>query len=224
MAVAYKRGGLTSGTSLADSSRTMLSILLIGVLVIVALIAWRQNRDLGATRADLEVTRSDFERYSAEHPYSEAGVTRKLTSSRAARGGTALEHMAALLPGYPYDFTDVRYLGGTIDQIVFAEDDAGELSIALVEVKSGRGRVDPRQKKVREAVRAGRVIFQVVQVLAEPDGARCSVRETTGVEEIPPAGELLAPRRRSAAIAVSRPDTSRESRRSPIGISRRVLG
>jgi len=88
--------------------------------------------------------------------------------SRATLSGQFLEKLAPYLPDFPYDPTDVRFLGTPVDYVVFdglAEGDLQE--IVFLEVKSGRSSLRSSQRRVRDAVDAGAVRWDVYRV---PDG------------------------------------------------------
>ena len=88
-----------------------------------------------------------------------------LMMSRAVMRGQVSEQLAPLLPGFPYAAMDARFLGHPIDYVVFdgyGSDD--ELEVVLVEVKTGRGKLSAGERRVRDAVEAGRVRFEVVRL------------------------------------------------------------
>jgi predicted Holliday junction resolvase-like endonuclease len=67
--------------------------------------------------------------------------------------------MAPLLPGFPFDPGDCRFVGKPIDFIVFKgmnEKNIGE--VIFLEVKSGKSRnFNNQERKLRDAVISGRV-------------------------------------------------------------------
>jgi predicted Holliday junction resolvase-like endonuclease len=88
-----------------------------------------------------------------------------LTISRAVMRGQVSEQLAPLLDGFPYAAMDARFLGHPIDYVVF--DGFGsdeEIEVVLVEVKTGRARLSLGERRVRDAVEAGRVRFEVVRL------------------------------------------------------------
>jgi predicted Holliday junction resolvase-like endonuclease len=98
------------------------------------------------------------------HRRAEAIRARALTGARAALRGRIVEQITPLLGDFPYDPSDARFLGAPVDFVVFdgaaAEE---EIEIVLVEVKSGRGRLSDVEVRVREAVEAGRVRYEVLR-------------------------------------------------------------
>lgn len=78
--------------------------------------------------------------------------------SGAALRGRASEQLAPLLPGFPFCPGDARFLGSPVDFVVFDGLGDGELhEVVFVEVKSGTASLSGRERRVRDAVQAGRV-------------------------------------------------------------------
>lgn len=78
--------------------------------------------------------------------------------SMAVTVGKVHEQLVPFLPGFGYNPKDARFLGTPVDFIVFDGLNDGEVrSIAFVEVKTGRSDLSTRERRVRDAVRAGRV-------------------------------------------------------------------
>jgi predicted Holliday junction resolvase-like endonuclease len=86
-------------------------------------------------------------------------VKSRLKSSRAVLGGLVSEQIAPLLPGFPYDPGDCRFVGRPVDFIVFRGMNEKNISeVIFLEVKSGAARnLNDQEKRLREVVRAGRV-------------------------------------------------------------------
>ena len=79
--------------------------------------------------------------------------------SRAVLGGLAGEQVAPLLPGFPCDAADVRFIGKPVDYVAFpgmAEGGRVE-EVVFIEVKTGSAGLSRREKEIKEAVKAGRV-------------------------------------------------------------------
>ncbi|HEY7698915.1 MAG TPA: Holliday junction resolvase-like protein [Vicinamibacteria bacterium] len=89
-----------------------------------------------------------------------------LRRSQSVVAGKATEHLAPLLPGFDFDPRDARFLGSPVDFIVFDGLSEGELhEIVFVEVKTGPEAVlSSRERRVRDAVDAGRVRFLEVRI------------------------------------------------------------
>jgi len=85
--------------------------------------------------------------------------------SRSTLSGQILEKLAPHLPGFPYDPTDVRFLGTPVDYLVFDGLAEGEVrEIVFLEVKSGRSELSSRERRVRDAVQAGAIRWRVYRV------------------------------------------------------------
>jgi hypothetical protein len=83
--------------------------------------------------------------------------------SRVVNLSKAVERVTPLLPGFPYDPADVQWLGGTVDCIVWHGLNRGdaEVTVVLLDVKTGEAGLNQRQRRIQDAVRAGRVRFDL---------------------------------------------------------------
>lgn len=82
--------------------------------------------------------------------------------SRSTLSGRFLEQLAPHFPGFRYDPTDLRFLGTPVDYVVFDGLSSGEVDeIVFLEVKSGRSGLNQAQRRVREAVEAGAIRWEV---------------------------------------------------------------
>ena len=91
-----------------------------------------------------------------------AGIVKaRLKQSRAVLGGLVSEQMAPLLPGFPFDPGDCRFVGKPVDFIVFKGMNEKNISeVVFLEVKSGASRtLNDQEKKLRDAIRARRVTW-----------------------------------------------------------------
>jgi predicted Holliday junction resolvase-like endonuclease len=86
-------------------------------------------------------------------------VKARLKASRAVLGGLVSEQMAPLLPGFPFDPGDCRFIGKPIDFLVFSGMNERNISeVIFLEIKSGAAKtLNDQEKKLRDAVQAGRV-------------------------------------------------------------------
>lgn len=91
---------------------------------------------------------------------SEDATKNSLMRSRAVIGGQFSEQLAPFLPDFPFDPTEVRFVGKPVDFIAFKGLSSGVVSeIGFVEIKSGQSRLSAAELSVREAVQQGRVSF-----------------------------------------------------------------
>ena len=93
-------------------------------------------------------------------------VKARIKTSRAVLGGQFSEQLAPFLPDFPYSPGDCRFIGKPIDLLVFRGMGDKEISeVIFVEVKSGKARaLSPQERKLREAVEAGRVSWEQYNV------------------------------------------------------------
>ena len=86
-------------------------------------------------------------------------VKARLKQSRAVLGGLVSEQIAPLLPDFPFDPGDCRFIGKPVDFIVFKGMNEQSISeVIFLEVKSGSAKnLNPQEKRLREAVQNGRV-------------------------------------------------------------------
>ena len=69
------------------------------------------------------------------------------------------EQIAPLLPGFPFDPGDCRFIGKPVDFIVFKGMNEKEISeVIFLEVKSGRApSLNDQERRLREVIRSGKV-------------------------------------------------------------------
>ncbi len=95
--------------------------------------------------------------------------------SRAVLKGKLAEQIAPLLPGFAYLPADARFLGDPVDYVVFsgysevkdngANGDA--LEVVILDIKKGQAGLTKGQRRIAEAIAAGRVRFEVVRVFED---------------------------------------------------------
>ena len=86
-------------------------------------------------------------------------VKNRLKQSRAVLGGLVSEQLAPLLPGFPFDPGDCRFIGKPVDFIVFKGMNEKDISeVIFLEVKSGKApALNEQEKRLKEVVRSGKV-------------------------------------------------------------------
>jgi predicted Holliday junction resolvase-like endonuclease len=102
---------------------------------------------------------------------SEKRIRRQaLESSRVTLKGKIHEQLAPLLPGFNYNPADARFLGNPIDYVIFegyteAKEGKGSVRrIVLMDVKTGKAKLSDSQKKIKEAVESGAVIWETLEL------------------------------------------------------------
>ena len=127
----------------------------------VAYLLFRQRIGIIEERAH-----NDLERWKMEC----TDTIRKdsVNRSRSTLKGRISEQMAPFLPAFPFSPADARFIGNPIDFVVFdgytkAKDEkADTISVILVEVKKGKGKLTREENLVRKAVEEGRVSWRTV--------------------------------------------------------------
>ena len=81
--------------------------------------------------------------------------------SRYVLTGKLTEQISPYLPDFPYDPTEVRFIGAPIDFVVFKGLSQREISeVVFLEVKTGTGSLSHTEKSLKESVRSGRVKWE----------------------------------------------------------------
>lgn len=131
--------------------------------IVVAYLLFRARVGIFEERA-----RNDLERWKQE--CTEEIRRDSVNRSRSTLKGKIAEQMAPFLPGFPYSAADARFIGSPIDFIVFdgyseaKEGHGEEVSVVLVEVKQGKGRLTREESLIRRAVEEGRVSWKMVTI------------------------------------------------------------
>jgi predicted Holliday junction resolvase-like endonuclease len=85
--------------------------------------------------------------------------------SRAVTRGQIYEQLVPYLPDFHFNPKDAQFLGRPVDFVVFDGLDEGEVRrIVFVEVKTGVSTLTTRERRVRDAIRAGRIEWQELRV------------------------------------------------------------
>jgi predicted Holliday junction resolvase-like endonuclease len=109
---------------------------------------------IGKRAGRLEAERGLPERLAAERGDA-------VKRSRAVLGGLAAEQIAPFLPGFPFDPTELRFIGKPVDFIAFVGSSRGRIEeVAFVEVKSGNAALSPVERSLRDAIKDGRVRWE----------------------------------------------------------------
>jgi predicted Holliday junction resolvase-like endonuclease len=85
--------------------------------------------------------------------------------SLAVTVGKVYEQLVPYLPDFPFNPKDVRFLGSPVDFVVFDGLSDGQVSrVVFVEIKTGAAELSGRERRVRDAVREGRVEWQELRL------------------------------------------------------------
>lgn len=88
--------------------------------------------------------------------------------SAAVVSGKVTEHLAPYMEAFPYNPKDARFLGTPVDLVVFdgmSDDALGE--IVFLEIKTRSSSLSTRERRVRDAVLARRVVWKEFRVGGE---------------------------------------------------------
>ena len=141
------------GTAFSLDQAQLAYILTLAALLCALLLAFGLwlGLKLGRRSGKLESERGLPDRLASER---EDAVRR----SRAVLGGLAAEQLAPYLPDFPFDPTELRFIGKPVDFIAFVGASEGKVAeVAFVEVKSGNASLSPVERSLRDAVKGGRV-------------------------------------------------------------------
>lgn len=85
-------------------------------------------------------------------------------TTRAVNIGRSLEKVLPTMKDFKWTLSDSRFLGDPIDLIVFSGLSIRKVtSIDFIEVKSGRARLNPHQKLIKDAIEDEKVSYKVLK-------------------------------------------------------------
>ena len=97
-------------------------------------------------------------------------VQESLNAQRGVVKGKVWEQIAPYLPEFEYNPADARFIGDPVDYVVFdGMGGGGEVNVVIIDVKTGKARLNANQRRIRDAVEGGRVSFRLVR-LRDRDG------------------------------------------------------
>ncbi|OGU33206.1 MAG: hypothetical protein A3K13_08365 [Gemmatimonadetes bacterium RIFCSPLOWO2_12_FULL_68_9] len=115
--------------------------LLVGLLVAALYVLWWKARYTRAVRLDA------------------------VQRSQAVTVGKVYEQLMPYLPAFQFNPKDARFLGSPVDFVVFDGLDDGQVRrVVFVEVKTAGSDLSTRERRVRDAIRAGRVEWDELRV------------------------------------------------------------
>src|SRR2546426_4157369 len=159
--------------------------LVIGALTVYVVLYRRMwTMAAGKARETFETQRGELERafheaYGAKLEEWKATALRDtvkheranaLDTSRVVLKGKIAEQLAPFFPDFisKYDAADARFLSSPIDYVIFrnlSKDDATELvEIVFLDVKTGDATLNRNQKRIKAAVDAKRVTFDILHL------------------------------------------------------------
>lgn len=92
--------------------------------------------------------------------------------SRYVLKGKIAEHMAPMFPEvFKHNPSDARFIGAPIDYLIFdgytAVKDGNsqeEITVVLADIKTGNAKLNRTERKIKEAVEAGRVRWETIRI------------------------------------------------------------
>lgn len=127
----------------------------------------RKDADARVNAADLDAY-GRIERIKAEFAEQrQADRNFSVKHSKAVLSGKILQEMAPLLADFPYSFHDARHVGSSpVDYLVFdgLNEPSAEVNVVFLEVKTGGAVLNGAEKRVKNAIDAGRVRYEVMRV------------------------------------------------------------
>jgi len=93
-----------------------------------------------------------------------------LNAQRAIVKGQISEQMAPLIPGFRHKTEDCLFIGKPIDFLVFDGLSENNITgITLLEIKSGKARVNKHQSQIDQVVREGKVNWEVFKIKSDQE-------------------------------------------------------
>ena len=89
--------------------------------------------------------------------------------SKSVTRGQIYEQLVPYLPDFQFNPKDAQFLGKPVDFVVFDGLDEGDVRrIVFVEVKTGGSSLTTRERRVRDAIKRGRVEWAEIRVADAP--------------------------------------------------------
>lgn len=123
---------------------------------------WREHELEAIRKQQLETARSEatfqLEQWKSER--EQAIRQDAIQRSQSVTVGKVTEHIVPYLPNFTYNPKDARFIGSPIDLIVFDGLNDGEVrNVIFVEIKTGVSTLSARERRVRDAIQAGKVLW-----------------------------------------------------------------
>jgi predicted Holliday junction resolvase-like endonuclease len=143
----------------------------IGSLAMEQLEAWKQSELVVLRAREQELAYRHAQTLLQEWREQSTTAIRQdaIQRSRSVIAGQVTEHLLPLMPIFPFNPKDAKFIGSPIDLLVFdglQEDDVRR--IIFLEVKIGAAGLSPRQRQIRDVIRAGKVEWLEMRLDAPP--------------------------------------------------------
>ena len=107
----------------------------------------------------------EFDEYKKQEAERLGEVRQKaIEQSRAVLGGKFVEQLTPYLPDFKYDPTEARFIGSPLDFVIFPGLAQGEpREVVFLEVKTGKSKLTPAERKLQKLIKAGKVRWELIQ-------------------------------------------------------------
>ncbi len=148
--------------AIMDTLLGLLMGLIVAFLVYIVMTARLRHR--------IEKVQAEFEKTWLEQ---ESSIRKDAASrSRSVLKGKIAEHMVPLIPDvFRYEPADARFIGAPIDYLIFdgftrVKDEGLDepITVILADIKTGNAKLSRTERKIKEAVDAGRVKWETIQL------------------------------------------------------------
>ena len=114
----------------------------------------------------------EFDEYKKQEAERLGEVRQKaIEQSRAVLGGKFVEQLTPYLPDFKYDPTEARFIGSPLDFVIFPGLAQGEpREVVFLEVKTGKSKLTPAERKLQKLIEAGKVRWELIQY--SPEGGK----------------------------------------------------
>jgi len=108
-----------------------------------------KNEHLNKIKVELETVEKELSELKSQQ------------QSKSVRLGLISEQTIGMLPNFPFDVKEMRFLGSPIDYIAF---DFEKEFIYFIEVKTGKSKLNNRQKIIKSIIKKGNIKFSEIKI------------------------------------------------------------
>ena len=144
------------------------------VVVLVALRSRSEKRRVAATHdLDMAHARAEYESQltaaTARSHHEEKEIRQDAVArSKSTVTGQVMARICPHLPGFTYNPRDMRFFGDPFDYVVMPGYSDGEIQeIVILEIKTGKGSLNTRQRQLRDRIAEGKVRWEVCHLDAD---------------------------------------------------------
>ncbi len=134
-------------------------------LILAALWGWGHSL---YWKGQMETLQKDMDKRVEERLNLELPEARKhaIAQSRAVLSGQVSEQWLPFFPDFPFNPSEARFLGAPVDMVVFdgLDQTDGPVQLYFLEIKTAKSALTQRQKRIREAIQAGRVHWKEIRL------------------------------------------------------------